>query len=127
MSAITLAKVIRKNVETPTATLHTDASPSYFDIGMTMAGHHSVNHSAGQYTTEKSHGTNLLENYFGQLKRSLDGTHHHVSTKHLNRYLGEFDFRHSTRKVTDTERMGMLVDRSAGIRVSYKRVKGAGL
>jgi transposase-like protein len=122
VSAITLAKVIRKNVETPTATLHTDASPSYFDIGMTMAGHHSVNHSAGQYTTEKSHGTNLLENYFGQLKRSLDGTHHHVSTKHLNRYLGEFDYRYSTCDLSDTERMSDFATRVAG-RLTYKVVK----
>jgi hypothetical protein len=32
------------------------------------------------------------------LKRSIDGTHHHVSREHLNRYLAEFDFRYSTRK-----------------------------
>jgi hypothetical protein len=59
------------------------------------------------------------------LKRSIDGTHHSVSRDHLGRYLGEFDFRYSTRKLSDDERMGMLVDRTAGIRVSYKRIKMA--
>jgi hypothetical protein len=67
------------------------------------------------------------EIHFSQLKRSISGTHHAISKQHLNRYLGEFDFRYSTRKVTDTERMGMLVDRSAGVRVSYKRVKNPGV
>ena len=36
--------------------------------------------------------TNLNEGYFSQLKRSLDGTHHHVSVEHLQRYLHQFDF-----------------------------------
>ena len=37
--------------------------------------------------------TNHAEGYFSQLKRSIDGTHHHVSQEHLGRYLAEFDFR----------------------------------
>jgi hypothetical protein len=37
--------------------------------------------------------TNLAEGYFSQLKRSLDGTHHHVTREHLHRYLAEFDHR----------------------------------
>jgi hypothetical protein len=58
--------------------------------------------------------TNHAESYFAQLKRSLDGTHHHVSVEHLDRYLAEFDFRFSTCKATDTERVGMLVSRVGG-------------
>lgn len=38
-----------------------------------------------------------VENYFSQLKRSIDGTHHHVSVPHLPRYLAEFDFRYTYR------------------------------
>jgi len=34
-----------------------------------------------------------------QLKRSINGTHHHVSPEHLHRYLAEFDFRYSTCKM----------------------------
>jgi len=52
--------------------------------------------------------TNQAENFFSQLKRSIDGTHHHVSVEHLGRYLAEFDFRYSTRGVSDTERMAMV-------------------
>jgi len=62
--------------------------------------------------TEKSNGTNQDENYFAQLKRSLDGTHHHVSHEHLARYLGEFDFRYATCKMSDVERMVVLASQA---------------
>ena len=48
------------------------------------------------------------------MKRSLDGTHHHVSREHLQRYLGEFDFRFSTCKMNDAERMAILVQQYDG-------------
>ena len=32
------------------------------------------------------------------LKRSILGTHIHVSEKHMPKYLVEFDFRHNTRE-----------------------------
>ena len=31
--------------------------------------------------------TNAVEGFFSQLKRSIDGTNHHVSRTHLPRYL----------------------------------------
>jgi len=46
---------------------------------------------------------------------------------YLGRYLGEFDFRRSTCKMDDTERLGMMVDQAAGLRVSYKRIKRTGI
>lgn len=86
-----------------------------------MAGHYTVDHGAGEYTNEKSLGTQQAENYFAQLKRSLDGTHHRVSTEHLPRYVGEFDFRYSTKELTDTARMQRLMGQVER-RVSYKRI-----
>lgn len=35
--------------------------------------------------------TSRVEGYFSRLKRSIDGTHHHVSVEHLSRYFAEFD------------------------------------
>lgn len=92
-----------------TTELHSDKWPPYEEIGKLMAAHHAVDHGAGQYATEKSRGTNLAENYFSQLKRSLDGTHHHVSREFLPNYLAEFDFRYSTREMSDSRRMAMLM------------------
>jgi transposase-like protein len=118
----TLGKVIRDQVNMASSGLMTDESSAYRQIGREMVSHQAVNHSDGEYVRGEV-STNKLENFFSQLKRSIDGTHHSISKEHLNRYLGEFDFRYSTRDLDDTERMGLLVDQTAGLRVSYKRIK----
>ena len=74
--------------------------------------------------TDVKVSTNVAENYFSQLKSSIDGTHHFVSHEHLHRYLAEFDFRYSTRTVTDTELMHMLVSQVGGRRLSYWPLTG---
>lgn len=66
--------------------------------------------------------SNQAENFFSQLKRSIDGTHHRVSVEHLPRYLAEFDYRFSTRELSDTARMRALMGRTGGRRLTYKRV-----
>ena len=53
-------------------------------------------------STRGNVSTNLAEGYFSQLKRSIDGTHHHVSTEHLQRYLTQFDFLYSHCRDTDS-------------------------
>ena len=53
-------------------------------------------------------------------KRSIDGTYHHVSEKHLGRYLGEFDYRYSSRKVSDGDRAKQTIINVAGKRLTYK-------
>ena len=42
--------------------------------------------------------TNSIENAFSLLKRGIVGSWHHVSVKHLQRYLDEMSFRFSERK-----------------------------
>lgn len=83
----------------PLTEIHTDELNGYKGIPF-VAGftHKRVNHSAGEYVCRKSGATvNGLEGYWSQLKRSINGTHIHVSQKHLSKYLGEFEFRHNWR------------------------------
>ncbi len=101
--------------------LHTDSNRSYIPVARDLAGHYAVDHKAGVYATDKTNGTNAVEGFFSQLKRSLSGTHHAVSVEHLPRYLAEFDYRYSTRKLTDEERMADLATRVVG-RLTYKKV-----
>jgi hypothetical protein len=61
------------------------------------------------------------------LKRSVDGTHHHVSTEHLSRYLAQFDFMYTHCRATDSQRMVRLIDQVAGRRLTYKPLTGRGL
>jgi hypothetical protein len=41
------------------------------------------------------------EGFFSLPKRGINGTFHHVSGGHLNRYCDEFAFRYENRKVSD--------------------------
>jgi len=45
---------------------------------------------------------NTLEAFWSMLKRSIRGTHIHVSPKHLSKYLGEFEYRYNRRKRPQT-------------------------
>ena len=54
--------------------------------------HESVNHSDGEYVRGDVH-TNGIESVWAVLKRSLHGTWHHVSRKHLHRYVNEATMR----------------------------------
>lgn len=119
----TLAAVLAQNVDPAGTVLVTDESNVYFKIGHEMVGHHTVNHKAKQYVDPDGYTTNSAEGFFSQVKRSIDGTHHHVSVEHLNRYLGEFDFRYSTRKLTDLERTAELAGKMT-TRLSYRPLTG---
>lgn len=114
-----LADVIAEQVAMVETHLHTDAAKAYRPIGRTFASHAWVDHGSYEYVRGDV-STNQAEGYFSQLKRSLDGTHHHVSVEHLPRYLSEFDFRFSTRDDTDTERMKRLMGQVAGKRLTYR-------
>ncbi len=77
------------------AELHTDTSRIYDHVSR-LRLHQSVNHAAREYARGNV-TTNTIEGFWGQLKRSLSGTYHHVSPQHLQHYVDEFAFRYSHR------------------------------
>jgi transposase-like protein len=108
----TIGRVIEEHVDMVNTVLHTDSAPVYRTIAPLMAGHQTTNHFLGEYVGRTGSTTNRAEGFFSQLKRSLDGTHHHVSVEHLHRYLGEFDYRYNTCKLSDGQRMAHLMGRT---------------
>ncbi|WP_414719721.1 transposase [Tsuneonella suprasediminis] len=44
----------------------------------------------------------LLNGWWSQLKRGINGMHIHVNAKHIPKYLGEFEFRHNRRDCSET-------------------------
>ncbi|MEM8724047.1 MAG: IS1595 family transposase [Pseudomonadota bacterium] len=81
----------------PGTTLNTDEFGGYKDIDQSGYRHVKVNHKRGQYATKSGAGVNAIEGFWAQLKRSINGTHIHVSGKHLWKYLGEFEYRYNMR------------------------------
>jgi transposase-like protein len=87
----TAYSVITDLVEIGT-TLHTDEARVYHGMDGLFYKHETVNHSAGEYSTNGVH-TNSIESVWAVLKRGLHGVYHHASAKHLPRYVNEFTFR----------------------------------
>jgi len=119
-----IKEVLQGNVS-PDATLMTDAFQVYTEPGKMFAAHEVVDHGKGEYVRGDAH-TNTAEGFFSQFKRSLDGTHHHVSAKHLHRYASEFDFRYNSREMTDGERTVLAIEQTAGKRLQYRQTTGTG-
>ena len=124
VTAATLEKALADEVILSETELITDEMKSYKVIGKNTASHSSVNHNQDEYVRTEDDGTvvttNPIEAFFSQLKRSVDGTHHHISKEHLHRYLAEHDFRYSTRDLSDAQRMAELMSNVGGRRLSWR-------
>ncbi len=87
---------LRANIQAGSV-LHTDDSRIYSRVKRDFT-HEFVNHSKLEYVKSGVH-TNTIEGFWGQLKRSLDGTYHCVSPKYLQFYVNEFVYRYNHRQV----------------------------
>jgi len=124
VTGATLRKVMSEHVDMAGSVLWTDEGTFYEALGREFIAHNTVNHSAEEYVSRRTGASiNKAENFFSQMKRSIDGTHHHISVEHIQRYVDEHSFRYSTCKMADADRMAMVVERADGRRLTYKRVK----
>ncbi len=97
VKARTLIPEIETNVQKD-ATVYTDDLPSYNKLENAGFNHKTVAHSQKVYVAGKDIHTNNVEGFWSQLKRSIDGTYHHVTAEHLQEYVDEYSFRYSHRK-----------------------------
>jgi len=95
----TLEPHIRQHIA-PGTRVSSDEWSSYRFLASAGYVHKTVDHGSKEYARGDTH-VNTLENLWGQLKRSIRGTHIHVSRKHLPKYLGEFEFRYNLRKAPE--------------------------
>lgn len=123
----TLGRRLKQHVA-QSAHLNTDESPLYKKTGKEFASHDTVNHSVEEYSRQDKSGrlatTNTAEGFFGNSKRSLDGTHHHVSGEHLPLYLAELDHKYNTRKLSDGARTIIGIRGIAGKRLMLRKSNG---
>jgi transposase-like protein len=103
------------------STLMTDEARFYWDIGKEFASHGRVLHAGKEFSKGEGHHANTAENFFSILKRGVIGTYHHWSEAHIHRYLAEFDFRYSTKDVSDRERADKALQGIVGKRLMYRR------
>ena len=100
--------------------VYTDEATAYQGL---PRPHEAVKHSAGEYVRGMA-STNGLESHWALFKRGIDGTFHHISVKHLERYSTEFEGRHNSREFDTEEQMAELVQAMGGKLLPYKELIG---
>ena len=96
------------------AEVYTDDHSGYMDV----PNHRIVRHSVGQYVDDQVH-TNGIESFWALLKRGYMGTYHHMSVKHLHRYVNEFAGRHNVRGLDTLKQMALLAFGMVGKVLTY--------
>jgi transposase-like protein len=89
-----LVGVINDRVD-KSARIMTDEYAAYKAIEK-QYDHETINHKKEEYVRGDVY-TNGVENAWSLFKRSIVGSFHHVSEKHIDRYLNEFDWRFNGR------------------------------
>jgi len=92
----TLHKFIHSHTASDTKAIYTDDWPAYNGIEDKNTRHETVNHGANEWVHGDVH-TNSVENIWSLLKRSIVGSYHQVSRKHLDAYLDELEWRFNNR------------------------------
>jgi len=118
-----IGDLLKRNVSRD-AHLNTDESVLYRKIGKAFASHGTVSHADEEYARYEDGRvitTNAVEGFFGNTKRSIDGTHHQVSRKHLPLYLAEIDYKYNTRDLTDGARASRGIPKIVGKRLMLRR------
>ena len=77
--------------------IYTDENLGYVGIGDEDTIHAAVNHAVEEWVRGEVH-TNSAESVWSLLKRSIVGSYHQLSTKHLDAYLGELEWRFNNRE-----------------------------
>lgn len=92
----TLQPLIEANVEKGSH-VNTDELKSYMGLHKKGYRHMTVDHGSGEYVGFDGATVNGIESYWSMLKRGINGTHIHVSGKHLSKYTKEFEYRFNRR------------------------------
>ena len=105
----------------------TDEHKGYSGLLKKEFEHDTVNHSAKEFVKGMA-STNGIESVWAVLKRSITGTYHHVSKKHLPRYVNEVTFRLNEGDVRNMlmDRIVALCSKMAGKTLPYSTLTAQG-
>lgn len=92
-----LHEFVKSTTHDDTSAIYTDAYPAYKGITDHNTRHETVNHRKEEWVRGSVH-TNTVEGVWSLLKRSVVGTYHQLSAKHLPAYLDEIAFRFNNRE-----------------------------
>jgi transposase-like protein len=120
----TLTETVKEFISTENSTMVTDEHHGYNRLKK-LYEHKTINHREKQYVRQDTilvH-TNNIEGYWNILKKQINGIHHFVSPKHLQRYCNESAFRFNNRKALQDERFATALSNCNGS-LKYKELIG---
>jgi transposase-like protein len=112
----TLLGIMKKQISRD-AVIFTDDWTAYAGLEDTFDSHEIVKQREKEYVRGEIH-TNSIESFWSMLKRGIYGIYHHVSRKHLDKCVDEFEFRCNSKRFVDTYRFRLMLNRSQG-RLTY--------
>ena len=92
----TLHSFIARHIKDEAEAIYTDELRSYLGIADHDTRHETVTHLEDEWVFGDVH-TNSVEGVWSLLKRSIVGSFHKISVKHLDRYLDELEYRFNNR------------------------------
>jgi transposase-like protein len=90
-------KFLKAAIDDEAKAIYTDAAPAWGDLSDDDTEHQVVRHRHEEWVRAQVH-TNTVEGVWSLLKRSVAGTYHQLSAKHLPAYLDEIAFRFNNRE-----------------------------
>lgn len=117
-SADSLESALERFIDAKRAELHTDQWSGYERFGRRCT-HKTVNHDEW-YVAEDGTHCNAVESAWSLFKRAIVGSFHHVSRKHLHRYLAEFDSRFNARHDDNGDYVHQIVGQADGRQLRMK-------
>jgi len=92
-----MQRFVREAVDDDAEAIYTDEAKAYQGVGDDNTRHETVHHKSEEWVRADVH-TNTIEGVWSLLKRSIVGSYHQLSAKHLPAYLDEMAFRYNNRK-----------------------------
>jgi len=92
----TIHDFVKRTVSDEAEAIYTDELRSHIGLETDTRRHESVNHSQDEWVVGDVH-TNSVEGVWSLFKRSIVGTFHKMSVKHMDRYLEELEWRFNNR------------------------------
>ena len=92
----TIQGFIDRTVSPDAEAIYTDELRSYIGVETDTRRHETVRHSAEEWVVGDVH-TNSVEGVWSLFKRSIVGSFHKMSIKHMDRYLEELEWRFNNR------------------------------
>jgi hypothetical protein len=118
---------MREHVELGT-NIQTDEATLYHFVHHEFPAPAVVAHEVKEYSPYEDGRhitTNIVEGFFGLVRRSVFGTYHHWGRGYLQHSLNELVFRYNNRKVGDSERTMLALRATERKRLTLREPRGA--